>query len=122
MVLWSVGGRHGECLLAGAADAEHGKTLGPGVHPFLRVRFGHRSVAAQLSTSSSRLFLARLFRHAYDSHSCGPRKAAASSRPCPYPDDAGRPVAWGSYLVSFARATRRAGAKSSSSLCGALLP
>src|SRR5580765_5553718 len=64
MVLWSVGGRHGECLLAGAADAEHGKALGPGVYPCLRVRFRRRSVAAQLSTLSSRLFLAPLFRHA----------------------------------------------------------
>src|ERR1700730_13175887 len=101
MGLWSVGGRHGECLLAGAGDAEHGKALRPGVYPFLRVRFRHRSVAAQLSTFSSRLFLARLFRRACDSHSCGPHKAAASSRPCPSAGDAGRLVAGGSYLVSF---------------------
>src|SRR5262249_39374723 len=58
----SAGEHGGKCLLESAADAEHRKALGLGVHPFVRVRFRHRSVAAQLSTLSWRLFLARLFR------------------------------------------------------------
>src|ERR1043165_4564289 len=109
MVVWSVGRRHGERLLAGAADAKHRKALGPGVYPFRRVRFRHRSVSARLSTISAGLFLARLFRRAYHCHSRGPHEAAASSRPCPSADDAGRRVAGGSYLVSFAGATGHGG-------------
>jgi hypothetical protein len=54
-----------------AADAEHGKAHGRGVFHFLWGRFCHRSAAAQLSTVSSRFFLAALRWHAWDSRSCG---------------------------------------------------
>ena len=118
MVLGSVGvEHHPECLWAGAADAEHGKVPGRGVHHLVRGRFRHRSAAGQLSTFRSRLFLANLLWHAWGSRFCGPHEAGASSRPCSSAADCGgRPVAGGSYLLSFVRVAGRGGDAPSSRL------
>src|ERR1700724_365258 len=74
MALWTVGSAHhlGACLRPHAAHAEHGEVPGRGVYHLVRGRFRHRSAAAQLSTVGSRLFLANLLWHAWDSRFCGP--------------------------------------------------
>ncbi len=103
MGLVSVGIKHfDECLWADAADAEHGDVPGRGVYHLVRDRFRHRSPTGQLSTLRSRLFLANLLWHAWDSRVCGPHEAVWS-RPCSSANYGRRPVAGGSNRLSFVR-------------------